>query len=202
MADLAACYFCGDAPEGALVERPVVPDAVRPSDDVGPTVALCPDCAEKLSRVTSAIVDAADSAPEARRDRSQQESAAEASQPPEPDPPATDDTADDAPADTGADQATASPDEDTAATEQSATDDETDEGQRSVVEGDHSISALEYNKVMRLLQNREFPIDREEIVTVAASAYQVSRYDCDRVIDIAIDRGLIEEADGQLLKPE
>lgn len=73
---------------------------------------------------------------------------------------------------------------------------------RSVVEGDHSISALEYNKVMRLLQNREFPVDRDEIVTVAASAYQVSRADCDRVIDVAIDRGLIDEAEGKLVRPE
>lgn len=199
MADLAACYFCGAAPEAALVERSVVPDAFRLSDDVGPTVALCPDCAEKLSRVTSVIVDAADAAPETPLDRAQQESAGEASQPSGSEPPATEETAD-GPAPTGTDQAGAAPDDD--AGPQAATDEETNEGQRSVVEGDHSISALEYNKVMRLLQNREFPIDREEIVTVAASAYQVSRYDCDRVIDLAIDRGLIEEADGQLLRPD
>lgn len=77
-----------------------------------------------------------------------------------------------------------------------------DSTDRTVVEGDHSISALEYNKVMRLLQNREFPVDRDEIVTVAASAYQVSRADCDRVIDVAIDRGLIDEAEGKLVRPE
>ncbi len=79
---------------------------------------------------------------------------------------------------------------------------EDDSGDRSVVEGDHSISALEYNKVMRLLQNREFPVDREEIEVVAANAYQVARSDCATVIDVAVDRGLLEEVDGQLRKPD
>jgi hypothetical protein len=83
-----------------------------------------------------------------------------------------------------------------------AAGDDGDDGERSVVEGDHSISALEYNKVMRLLQNREFPVDRDEIEVVAANAYQVARSDCATVIDVAVDRGLIEEVDGQLRKPD
>ncbi|MFC7133433.1 MULTISPECIES: hypothetical protein [Salinibaculum] len=65
-----------------------------------------------------------------------------------------------------------------------------------------SISALEYNKVMRLLQNREFPVDRAEIETVAANAYDLSRSECAAVIDLAVDRGLIAETDGQLARPE
>ena len=65
-----------------------------------------------------------------------------------------------------------------------------------------SISALEYNKVMRLLQNREFPVDREEIVTVAANAYQLSEADCLAVIDLAIDRGLLAEDGDVLVRPD
>lgn len=65
-----------------------------------------------------------------------------------------------------------------------------------------TISALEYNKVMRLLQNREFPVDRAEIETVAANAYDLSRAECGAVIDLAIDRGLVDEAGGQLHRPE
>jgi hypothetical protein len=65
-----------------------------------------------------------------------------------------------------------------------------------------SISALEYNKVMRLLQNREFPVDREEIEIVASNAYDLSRSDCTKVIDLAIDRGLLDEDGGQLERPE
>jgi hypothetical protein len=65
-----------------------------------------------------------------------------------------------------------------------------------------NVSALEYNKVMRLLQNREFPIERSEIVGVAASAYELSESDCAAVIDLAVDRGLIDERNGQLVRPE
>ena len=65
-----------------------------------------------------------------------------------------------------------------------------------------TISALEYNKVMRLLQNREFPVERREIETIAANAYDLAERDCARVIDLAVDRGLLREEDGQLHRPE
>lgn len=64
-----------------------------------------------------------------------------------------------------------------------------------------TISALEYNKVMRLLQNREFPVDRAEIESVAASAYELGEDECAEVIDLAIDRGLMDEMDGKLVRP-
>lgn len=65
-----------------------------------------------------------------------------------------------------------------------------------------SISALEYNKVMRLLQNRQFPVARAEIETVAANAYDLSQQECAEVIDLAVDRGLIGESGDQLVRPE
>ncbi|MEF8784759.1 MAG: hypothetical protein V5A45_02415 [Haloarculaceae archaeon] len=65
-----------------------------------------------------------------------------------------------------------------------------------------SISALEYNKVMRLLQNRTFPVDRDEIETVAANAYGLSQSECAQVIDLAVDRGLIGEDGDQLVRSE
>lgn len=65
-----------------------------------------------------------------------------------------------------------------------------------------SLSAFEYNKVMRLVQNREFPLDRTEIETVAANAYDISRRDCARILDAAVDRGLLAERDGQLVRPD
>ncbi|MFC7141857.1 hypothetical protein ACFQMA_18730 [Halosimplex aquaticum] len=63
---------------------------------------------------------------------------------------------------------------------------------------DVSMTRLENTKVMRLLENREFPVDRDEFVTVAANAYQVSRDDCDKVIDLAVEHGLLREESGQL----
>jgi len=65
-----------------------------------------------------------------------------------------------------------------------------------------SISALEYNKVMRLLQNREFPVERGEIEVVAANAYDLAQSDCAQVIDLAVDRGLLQEDGGQLYRPD
>lgn len=59
-----------------------------------------------------------------------------------------------------------------------------------------------YNRVVRLLQNREFPVDRSEFETLASSAYDVSPTECKRVIEYAIDRGELDERDGELRKPE
>lgn len=65
-----------------------------------------------------------------------------------------------------------------------------------------SISALEYNKVMRLLQNREFPVDRMELLAVAASTYDLSQAECEAVLDIAVERGLLAEDGDKLVKPD
>lgn len=62
-----------------------------------------------------------------------------------------------------------------------------------------SLTALEYNKVMRLLQNREFPVERAEIHDIATSAYEISDREFDAIIDAAIKRGLIDEEDGTLV---
>lgn len=65
-----------------------------------------------------------------------------------------------------------------------------------------TISALEYNKVMRMLQNRDFPVNRDEIELVAANAYDLAQSECAQVIDLAVDRGLLDEREGQLHRPE
>lgn len=65
-----------------------------------------------------------------------------------------------------------------------------------------SLTALEYNKVMRLLQNRAFPVDKAEIKDVAINAYEISEQEFDAIIDAAIDRGLIDEDEGQFVESE
>jgi len=69
---------------------------------------------------------------------------------------------------------------------------------------DRTISKREFNKVMRLLQNREFPVDRMEILTVATGAYDLRQPEVAQAIDLAIDRGVIDEdeEEGQLVRPE
>jgi len=106
---------------------------------------------------------------EAENDASEREETADAN-----------DTAD------GADDDASGADDDTSETD----DDETP---------DVSMTRLENTKVMRLLENREFPVDKAEFVTVAASAYQISQQDCEKVLDLAIQHGLIHEEDGQLV---
>lgn len=88
------------------------------------------------------------------------------------------------------------------AAETETSDPSDDDSDDAGIDGRPSISALEYNKVMRLLQNREFPVDRDEIVAVAASAYDLSEHDCAEVIELAIDRGLLEESGDQLVRPD
>ncbi|WP_440989085.1 hypothetical protein [Haloarchaeobius baliensis] len=58
-----------------------------------------------------------------------------------------------------------------------------------------------YNKVVRLLQNRDFPIERGEIEDVAVGAYDVNIEECRAVIDAAIDKGLVAQDGSQLVDP-
>ncbi len=57
-----------------------------------------------------------------------------------------------------------------------------------------------YNKVVRLLQNRSFPVERDTVVSVATSAYGLSRRDCEATIDALVEHGVLEESeDGRRL---
>ncbi|MDQ2073171.1 hypothetical protein ACODNH_06840 [Haloarcula sp. NS06] len=65
-----------------------------------------------------------------------------------------------------------------------------------------SLTKLEYNKVMRLLQNREMPVDRAEIREVAVNAYDIDGEQFDAIIDAAVDRDLIGQANDQLVESD
>jgi len=58
-----------------------------------------------------------------------------------------------------------------------------------------------YNRVVRLLQNREFPVNRSEFSELASSAYDIPADECANVIDYAIQRGELVERSGMLKKP-
>lgn len=58
-----------------------------------------------------------------------------------------------------------------------------------------------YNRVVRLLQNREFPVNRSEFSELASSAYDIPADECANVIDYAIERGELVEDRGMLKKP-
>ncbi|MXR50868.1 hypothetical protein GRX03_04505 [Halovenus sp. WSH3] len=64
--------------------------------------------------------------------------------------------------------------------------------------GDDQSPPDNYGKVLRLLRNREFPMSREEVVTIATSAYQLDARNVQEIIDESIERGEFVEANGQL----
>ena len=58
-----------------------------------------------------------------------------------------------------------------------------------------TVSRETYDRVVRLLQNRSFPVERDTVVSVAAAAYGIDRRDCDRTIDALIQRDALDEGD-------
>lgn len=58
----------------------------------------------------------------------------------------------------------------------------------------------EYNKVVRLLQNREFPVEIEEITVVARSAYRIDRDTTHTILEALIDRGILEDRGDELVR--
>lgn len=105
----------------------------------------------------------------------------------------------------GADETEA--DDDT--TEQAGTESDDDSAEQdddasgSDVTGgdDDAYERAEYNKVVRLLQNREFPVDIEEITVVARSAYDIDRETTHEILEALIDRGVVEDRGDSLVRP-
>jgi len=63
------------------------------------------------------------------------------------------------------------------------------------------VSTRTYNRVVRLLQNREFPVDRAEFEALASSAYELQPDEVSAALDGAIEKGLLDERDGMLRRP-
>ena len=57
-----------------------------------------------------------------------------------------------------------------------------------------------YRKVMRFLENREFPVDREEAEGLAAEAYGMDRETVSAAVDHAIKHNRLREVSGDLLQ--
>lgn len=208
---LASCYFCGDAFDASLSEYPVVPKALQPLED-GPTVVLCGDCRRKLGAVVEEVVAAAEggsSADDATAD-GQSQTETLATNGAEPTDQSSDSLRDDgtttdgdeweSPAGHDSEDEAASTVSEPDATATADGDDESDTTEAD--EAEPTLTKLEYNKVMRLLQNRPFPVDTAEIREVATSAYDIDPSEFDAVIEAAVSRDLIAVEDGQFVDPE
>ncbi|WP_336001836.1 hypothetical protein [Halorientalis halophila] len=64
------------------------------------------------------------------------------------------------------------------------------------------LSTPAAQKVIKLLQNREFPVEREEIEVVASNAYEIPYQDCEDVLDALVQEGYVAEKRGRLVRPE
>lgn len=198
MSQLRSCYFCG-AVGDSLQEYEVVPERLAAGESR--SAVLCSACHEKLRRVLEPLVEAAESATE------------DADSDPDPDPDpgvsavgevtfeSTSASHDDAATD-GRD----ADDTDDATPEIEVTERETDEsvdeaeGTDVGADDDHEESDVPdgYYKVLRLLQNREFPMERADLTALVTGAYDVSEPQCERILETAIERGILIEKGSML----
>lgn len=215
--ELRSCYFCGRTGEG-LDAYPVVPERLAaetaPADPA--RVVLCPDCRSKLRRVLEiALADTRDpdpagvtpggnggegGGPEVTFDAAAAEDATDDTTRPSED---GDDRDDDAAEDATDDESEG----DTPRAGEDVTDDGDDRdapdaaggGERPTdAPGLGSGAGGSYRKALRLLQNREFPMERAALVEVMSSAYDLDATECERIVEFAIERGALVDDGGTL----
>lgn len=174
MADLTACYFCGTVEQ--LGEYPVIPQELYPPESLQRTVVVCPTCRDKLAQALEPIL----SYFELPEDEVEE-------QPP----------------------SSKSAQEEGETSESEGIDDPIDEATRPEEEDKETPiaaapdSALPdgANSVARLLQNRAFPVERMDLVDLAASAYDLEEATCHDILDAFVDRGYLVEEEGEFRRP-
>ena len=55
--------------------------------------------------------------------------------------------------------------------------------------------------MVRLLQNREFPVERESFVDLASNAYELAETDVSASLDRLVERGALVAEGDELRKP-
>ncbi|MFB6165293.1 MAG: hypothetical protein ABEJ31_09065 [Haloarculaceae archaeon] len=230
MTDLSSCYFCGTALDAPIEAVPVVPERLDAADDTA--IDLCPTCRRKVSKVLDTVLAAAedrsvDVQPTAAPDPDTDDAAgdgpgdqATTSTEDATDAGAIPETVGEPDADSGPDgdetdpdgtgpagqESEAAPEDEATATDDDAAEAERDERADAAAGGESAepslLSTPTAKKVVRLLQNREFPVDRAEFRTVAASAYQLPEQDCEDVLDELVAQGYVAEDGDRLVRPE
>jgi hypothetical protein len=103
---------------------------------------------------------------------------------------------------------------DTAAAAASDDADDADDGNDAPATGSRSGSQMAatgagassrvpkgYRKVVRFLENREMPMDRQEAVEMTAGAYDMDEEAVDTAIEHAVGHGRLKAYDGELRRP-
>jgi len=203
MVQLRSCYFCGSVGD-SLHEYEVVPERLD-ADGNGRSAVLCSACHEKLRRMLEPLAEASESTGTADPGpASLQEVTFGSDADGEVSTGTADAKADEDSTPETVDEADASPGDRTPpdpSPNSEATDERT--GERSTTSDDEGGAVdddvpEEYYTVLRLLQNREFPMERTTLVDIVTGAYDVSKPQCDRILETAIERGVLV-ADGSTL---
>ena len=216
MADFEVCYFCGRAPDGGLGEYAVVPRAFDPGPDEQHSVVLCSTCRDKLTALMKPVIEAApstdsDPATDSGSDAGSgpsTNSGSDADSGPSPDPSSDAGSGDDPPEEGVTVEAADDPPESGTGGGAGGSAAGKPEGpSRSDVPRDPRRAAHQdilgndsetYNRVLRLLRNREFPVQRAEIEDVAATAYELDPSKVSSAIDTMVQKGLLVDQDGTL----
>ena len=188
MPQLRSCYFCGSVGD-SLREYEVVPERLVASGESRSAV-LCSDCREKLRRVLEPLVEASESTGTGGPEPGTADIGEVTFE-------SNDATTDDEAATDGRD---GDDDDETVKMAKRDTDDDGDDTDDTddTDDGDDSDVPDGYYKVLRLLQNREFPMERTDLTALVTGAYDVSEPQCERILEIAIERGVLVE-DGSTL---
>jgi hypothetical protein len=103
----------------------------------------------------------------------------------------------------GANEATADETETPSDDASGETEPESDEASTDDADADASGDdpPTGYRKVVRLLQNREFPVERASFVDLASNAYELDEVDVSASLDRLVERGALVESGGELQKP-
>ncbi len=197
MRALQRCDFCGEQAAGTFE---IIPEELNPTEAERRRTVLCESCKTQLETLIDPLIERAGGKPA----QTTTGESAETASAPETESTATSESdgligasedgsllGDSESGDESEKQGTGS------GQEQSAeTTDSTQTTQSSQAESDDPPE--NYGKVLRLLRNREFPMTREEIVTIATSAYELKARNVQQIIDESVDRGEFVETSGQL----
>jgi hypothetical protein len=173
MSQLRSCYFCGTVGD-SLREYELVPERlVAPGRSR--SAVLCSSCREKLRRVLEPLIEVAESADPSAPDTEVSgvgEVTFESSAP------------------TDGEDVTERETDGEDVTERETDGEDVTDTDEDVPDG--------YYKILRLLQNREFPMERSDLTALVTGAYDVSEPQCERILETAVERGVLVE-DGSTL---
>lgn len=208
MPELRSCYFCGTPDD--VQQYAVVPPRFLAADEDQPSAALCEPCKEKLLRVIDPLTDRLDeqagatSGAAAAHDADATTATSSAGgDDPSPmtgdaSPSASDDLAS---ADLGVtpndDGVTMDPKRaaDAAAGDVDA---ESPAGEAAADASGEESPPPNYRKAMRLLSNREFPMERYDVEELLGGAYDMEEEEIAAVLAYATESGRLADDDGVL----